>query len=70
MLQAEARQQILDRFRVWRHETGVVNPVERDAWHFCALLSTEQSPLLGFHCRGDRYQKIKSWLLEEGLIAG
>jgi len=64
----EAKPRIIDAFNAWVDENRIDRPQERHAWRFFGYLKKDRQNLLEFRCKGDPWQKVKSWLLHEGKI--
>ena len=70
MRQQDAKLRLCARFATWAEEEQL--PLPTGTWQangfFAYLVSHEQHHLLDFRCAYDRWQRLKSWLIEAGLV--
>ncbi len=70
MTQDDARSAILSAFQKWKsdHHAGGNTVAVHQALLFYGWLSRERPDLLSFRASGDTWQRVKSWLMNAGLI--
>ena len=69
MRQTQAKDKLMKVFDEWTHKKEFrEKPTERDALNFFSYIESNQPHLLNFSCRGDKWYKVKSWLLESNRI--
>jgi hypothetical protein len=69
MTQDEARPLILDAFRAWIKDQDFKEARGHDALIFFGYLQTAMPHLLSFKYSGDKWQIVKSWLMNAGLVS-
>ena len=70
MRQAQAKEKLMKEFDEWAYEfKSSQKPTVQEAFFtFFSYISSEKPSLLDFKYPGDKWQKVKSWLIESSRI--
>ena len=68
MRKAEAETAIIDEWHRYVAENSISRPTTWHAFGFTGHLTSNRLDLLQFRCAGDKYQVIRGWLLQRGLV--
>ena len=68
MTKYEARKRILEEWQAWAAIEKPANPTGTEALIFFGHLQENKSHLLSFRYSGDKWQCVKGWLLNAGMI--
>ena len=69
MKQENAKQLIFIAWKRWLDEHGEISePNGNDAFLFYLKLETRRDTALSFRCKGDKWQTVHAWLLEEDFV--
>ena len=67
---SEARSLELEEWRCWiEKHPEIAKPSGTDGLAFFGYLQTERPTLLNFRSRGDKWQVVHGWLLQERLVS-
>ena len=68
MKKSEAEQAIIRLWDRWIKKNKIADPEGTDAYRFYNELETQGHPVLGFHCKGDKWQVVNGWLIKRDKV--